>query len=67
MLLSLPFWLYQVLRHGKYHTGFPERLGRVPLRLVVGNAEPSAGRKGVIWVHAVSVGECLPSAAWSRK
>jgi 3-deoxy-D-manno-octulosonic-acid transferase len=59
MLLSLPFWLYQVLRHGKYRTGFPERLGRVPLRLVAGNAEPSAGRKGVIWVHAVSVGEVL--------
>ena len=59
MLLSLPFWLYQVLRHGKYRTGFPERLGRVPLRLMAGNAEPSARRKRVIWVHAVSVGEVL--------
>jgi len=59
MLLSLPYWLYQVLRHGKYRTGFPERLGRVPARLMAGNAEPSGGRKKVIWVHAVSVGEVL--------
>jgi 3-deoxy-D-manno-octulosonic-acid transferase len=57
MLLSLPYWLYQVLRHGKYRTGFPERLGSVPLRLMAG--KPSAGRKRVIWVHAVSVGEVL--------
>jgi len=59
MLLSLPFWLYQVLRHGKYRAGFPERLGRVPVRLMAGSAESSTGRTGVIWVHAVSVGEVL--------
>ena len=59
ILLSLPYWLYQVLRHGKYRTGFPERLGRVPVRLMAGSAESSAGGKGVIWVHAVSVGEVL--------
>jgi len=57
MLLSLPYWLYQVLRHGKYRTGFSERLGRVPVRLMAG--EPSGARKRVIWVHAVSVGEVL--------
>lgn len=33
MLLSLPFWLYQILRHGKYHSGFLERVGKVPARL----------------------------------
>jgi len=58
MLLSLPYWLYQVLRHGKYRSGFPERLGSVPVRLI-GKADPLAGRKRVIWVHAVSVGEVL--------
>ncbi len=54
MIASLPYWLYQVLRHGKYRTGFVERMGRVPARLMAG-AGLQAGR--VIWVHAVSVGE----------
>jgi hypothetical protein len=53
MLLSLPFWLYQILRHGKYRRGFTERLGRVPARLV------KDADKRVIWVHAVSLGEVL--------
>ena len=34
MLLSLPYWLYHILRHGKYRTGLAERLGRVPQRLI---------------------------------
>ena len=52
MLLSLPFWLYQILRHGKYWRGFAERTGKVPARL------KDAGQQ-VIWIHAVSVGEVL--------
>jgi len=56
MLLSLPYWLYQILRHGKYRTGFTARLGRVPARLIAANDAPS---RRVIWVHAVSVGEVL--------
>lgn len=52
MLLSLPFWLYQILRHGKYWRGFSERSGKVPARL------KDAGQQ-VIWIHAVSVGEVL--------
>ncbi len=55
MLLSLPYWLYQILRRGKYRTGFFERMGKVPARL---NAEPALGQR-IIWVHAVSVGEVL--------
>ena len=58
MLLSLPYWLYQILRHGKYRTGFLERLGRVPVRLRTAEAAASKSRR-VIWVHAVSVGEVL--------
>jgi 3-deoxy-D-manno-octulosonic-acid transferase len=54
MLFSLPYWLYQVLRHGKYHRGFSERMGKVPAQLLA-NGSP----KRVIWVHAVSVGEVL--------
>lgn len=53
MLASSPYWLYQILRHGKYHTGFLERMGRVPARLRGARTRP------VIWVHAVSVGEVL--------
>jgi 3-deoxy-D-manno-octulosonic-acid transferase len=53
MLLSLPFWLYQILRHGKYWRGFSERMGRVPNRL------RRASGPRVIWIHAVSVGEVL--------
>jgi len=51
-LLSLPWWLVQMLRLGKYRSGLGERLGFVPERL-------KAVRPGCIWVHAVSVGEVL--------
>jgi 3-deoxy-D-manno-octulosonic-acid transferase len=51
LLLSLPYWLLQMLRHGKYRAGLGERLGRVPHRLSESPVRP------VIWVHAVSVGE----------
>ncbi len=53
LLLSLPYWLLQNLRHGKYRAGKDERLGRIPRRLQMGGPQP------VIWVHAVSVGEVL--------
>jgi 3-deoxy-D-manno-octulosonic-acid transferase len=55
MVLSLPYWLYQIVRRGKYRRGFAERIGKVPSRL---NAAGDPGRR-VIWVHAVSVGEVL--------
>jgi 3-deoxy-D-manno-octulosonic-acid transferase len=57
MLLSLPYWLFQMARHGKYHTGLAERLGRVPARLKLPRRDDS-----VLWVHAVSVGEVLAVA-----
>lgn len=57
MLLSLPYWLYQILRHGKYRSGFVERMGKVPARLSASREGSRAPR--VIWVHAVSVGEVL--------
>ena len=58
MLLSLPYWLFQMLRHGKYHGGLTERLGRVPQRLTAGEGS-ALNPAGTIWVHAVSVGEVL--------
>ena len=56
MLVSLPYWLYHILRHGKYHSGFAERIGGVPARLMTGS---DSNTRRVIWVHAVSVGEVL--------
>jgi 3-deoxy-D-manno-octulosonic-acid transferase len=55
LLLTLPYWLLQMLRHGKYRAGLRQRLGMVPPRLTV--AKPT------IWMHAVSVGEVIASAA----
>jgi len=54
MLVSLPYWLYQMVRHGKYRRGFAERMGKVPARLALVGAPPR-----VIWIHAVSLGEVL--------
>ena len=62
MLASLPYWLLQMARHGKYRKGLGERLGLVPARLQLpGEQEP------VIWVHAVSVGEVLAVAELVEK
>lgn len=52
LVLGLPYWLVQALRHGKYRAGLTERFGFVPAR-IVGDQRPA------IWVHAVSVGEVL--------
>jgi 3-deoxy-D-manno-octulosonic-acid transferase len=53
LLISLPWWILQVLRLGKYRAGLKERMGMVPARL-----RGQAGN-GCIWIHAVSVGEVL--------
>jgi len=57
MLVSLPYWLFQIAGHGKYRKGLAERLGRAPLRLQLPGVHVP-----VIWVHAVSVGEVLAVA-----
>jgi len=53
LIASAPWWLLQMWRHGKYRSGWGERLGRVPDRLLHHGADET------IWVHAVSVGEVL--------
>jgi 3-deoxy-D-manno-octulosonic-acid transferase len=53
LVLTLPYWLMQMSRHGKYRAGLAERLGRVPARLAADAGKPT------IWVHAVSVGEVM--------
>ena len=57
LLLTLPYWLLQMMRHGKYRAGLRQRFGAVPPHLA-GKAERST-----IWVHAVSVGEVVASSA----
>jgi 3-deoxy-D-manno-octulosonic-acid transferase len=57
MLVSLPYWLFQMARHGKYSRGLAERLGKVPSRLQL-----PPEHEPVIWIHAVSVGEVLAVA-----
>ncbi|HEY4902218.1 MAG TPA: 3-deoxy-D-manno-octulosonic acid transferase [Candidatus Sulfotelmatobacter sp.] len=62
MLLSLPYWLFQMLRHGKYGLGLSERLGRIPARIApagTSSTTSAAGAARVIWIHAVSVGEVI--------
>ena len=53
LVLASPWWLLNMLRHGKYRAGLGERLGIVPRRL----SDPMAHE--TIWIHAVSVGEVL--------
>ena len=53
VLLSLPWWLFQMVRSKKYRAGLTERLGFVPERI------KASTREGSIWIHAVSVGEVL--------
>jgi 3-deoxy-D-manno-octulosonic-acid transferase len=55
LLLSLPWWLLQMARLGKYRAGLAERLGVVPGRI----RKAAASDACVVWIHAVSVGEVL--------
>ena len=57
LIVTLPYWLLQMMRHGKYRAGLRQRLGAVPLHLAARNEKPT------IWVHAVSVGEVVASSA----
>src|SRR5208337_3483370 len=56
LVLTLPYWLLQMMRYGKYRAGVRQRFGAVPPALAGCNEKP------VIWVHAVSVGEVVASS-----
>ena len=58
LLLSLPYWIFQMLRHGKYRSGLFQRLGRVPPWAKAANGSGN-DVPPLIWIHAVSVGEVL--------
>ncbi|MGD0506875.1 MAG: 3-deoxy-D-manno-octulosonic acid transferase [Terriglobales bacterium] len=57
LVLTLPYWLLQMMRHGKYRAGLRQRFGTVPRALA------GRGEKPAMWVHAVSVGEVVASSA----
>jgi 3-deoxy-D-manno-octulosonic-acid transferase len=57
LIVAAPWWLFGMLRRGKYRAGLAQRLGRVPAHL----REPEP--EGCIWIHAVSVGEVLAALA----
>ena len=61
LLITLPYWLLQMLRHGKYRAGLRQRLGAVPRHLREHGEHPR--EQPTIWVHAVSVGEVVASSA----
>ena len=58
LLVSAPYWLFRLLRQGKYRKGVGSRLGMLPAHL----CSLAAAGKPVVWVHAVSVGEILAVA-----
>jgi 3-deoxy-D-manno-octulosonic-acid transferase len=55
LLISLPYWVFRMLRDRKYRSGLRERLGILPDRLL-------KDKRNTIWVHAVSVGEVLATS-----
>src|SRR5277367_3869197 len=62
-LVTAPYWLLQGLIKGKYLSNLGERLG-----FSVGSLEKlSAQRSGVIWIHAVSVGEALAGIPLAKR
>ena len=54
LIVSLPYWLFAMLRSGKYRAGLKERFGSVAGRISLPATEQRS-----IWIHAVSVGEVL--------
>jgi 3-deoxy-D-manno-octulosonic-acid transferase len=52
LVVLMPYFLYQAVRHEKYVRGLGQPLGRLPVAFNL-DGDPS------IWVHAVSVGEVL--------
>ncbi|MDE3136202.1 MAG: 3-deoxy-D-manno-octulosonic acid transferase [Acidobacteriota bacterium] len=63
MLVALPYFAVQGLRHGKHWQNLVERLGRLPAELI-----ERAGRSpGALWIHAVSVGEVVAAAPLARR
>lgn len=55
LVAGSPWWLWRLATTQKYREGLRQRLGRVPAHM----ASAAAGRRPLVWIHAVSVGEVL--------
>jgi 3-deoxy-D-manno-octulosonic-acid transferase len=60
LVLAGPYWLYEMLRHGKYRHRVMQRFGAVPAAM----RNPA---RRAIWIHAVSVGEVLAVSELVRR
>lgn len=58
LLVSAPWLLWRMATSGRYRAGLPGRLGKLPASLDETIARRGASA-GLIWLHAVSVGEVL--------
>ncbi len=58
LVVSAPWWLWRMATSGRYRAGLSGRLGIVPAGLDETIARRGASA-GLIWLHAVSVGEVL--------
>lgn len=48
LVAASPFWLWRMVRHGRYREDIGQRFGNAPVRY---------GLQPVIWIHGVSLGE----------
>ncbi len=58
IVLLSPWWLYRMIRHGRYRDGVGQRFGASPVRY---------GLQPVIWLHGVSLGEVNALASVVRE
>jgi 3-deoxy-D-manno-octulosonic-acid transferase len=63
LIVALPYFAVQGLRHGKYWPNLAHRMGRLPRQLI----EAAEKSPGAIWIHAVSVGEVAAAAALATR
>jgi 3-deoxy-D-manno-octulosonic-acid transferase len=54
LVAAAPWWLWKMATTHKYREGLAERLGKSPARL-----SELAGKRPILWIHAVSVGEVV--------
>ena len=54
LVISSPFWLYRMVRHGRYRRDNGQRFGAAPVNY---------GRQPILWIHAVSLGEANAARA----
>jgi len=58
LVVLSPWWVYRMVRHGRYRDGIAGRLGAAPVRY---------GLQPVIWLHGVSLGEVNALASLVRE